>query len=490
MDGLGEPIVEEVSVPGSPLAVFEALRQERGAVLLESALQEREAGPPAGGSVEPALHDARLGRYSFVAGAPFLTFSSKGRQIEIIESGRRRVISGNPFRALASLMEQYRVPRAPGRPPLLAGAIGYFGYDLGHFVERLSRTVVDDVQVPDCYLTFHDHAVTIDHVEGRAFLSAAGVSGVEPGARIRWLKERLSRAHESDDPMRVLRLPRLTSNFTREAYLRAVERALEYIAAGDIYQVNLSQRFAAPLPQPPLELYRRLRKVNPAPFAAFIEGPDFAVASASPEHFLRIEGDVVETRPIKGTRPRGATPAEDERLASELAASEKDRAENVMIIDLERNDLGRVCEYGSVHVPELWGVERYSTVFHLVSTVKGRLRAGKTALDCLRACFPGGSITGAPKVRAMEIIDELEPTARGVYTGAIGYLCFSGDMHLNIVIRTFVVKNGVAYFQVGGGIVADSVPEAEYRETLDKALGLVHALAPGRPAREEIAWAE
>ena len=266
-----------------------------------------------------------------------------------------------------------------------------------------------------------------------------------------------------------------------------MRRAKEYIAAGDIYQVNLSQRLSAPFTADPFALYQRLAHENPAPFAAYFHTPDAAIVSCSPERFLQVRGREVETRPIKGTRPRGATPEEDARLAAELLASEKDRAENVMIVDLERNDLGRACEFGSVHVPELFAVEQYATVFHLVSTVRGRLRPEVTALDCLRASFPGGSITGAPKVRSMEIIEELEPTRRGVYTGAIGYLCFSGDMDTNIVIRTVVVKDGTAHFQVGGGIVADSDPEAEYQETMDKGVALARALAAEAGAKE-IAW--
>ena len=280
---------------------------------------------------------------------------------------------------------------------------------------------------------------------------------------------------------------RVTSNFSREHYLASVARAKEYIAAGDIYQVNLSQRLSAPLATTPFDLYRRLTRENAAPFAAYFDTPDATVVSCSPERFLQVRGGTVETRPIKGTRPRGATPEEDARLAQELLASEKDRAENVMIVDLERNDLGRVCEFGSVHVPELFALESYATVHHLVSTVKGRLRPGSNALDCLRSCFPGGSITGAPKVRSMEIIEEIEPTRRGVYTGAIGYLCFSGDMDVNIVIRTLVIKDGTAHFQVGGGIVADSQPEAEYEETLDKARALARALA-AEAGREQFEW--
>jgi aminodeoxychorismate synthase component I len=251
---------------------------------------------------------------------------------------------------------------------------------------------------------------------------------------------------------------------------------LEYIAAGDIYQVNLSQRFSAPYGGEAMALYERLRRQSPAPFAAYLDLGEAVVLSASPERFLRVAGRELETRPIKGTRPRGGTPEEDRRLAAELLASPKDRAELVMIVDLERNDLGRVSEYGSVHVPELVRLEAHPTVFHLVATVRGRLRPELSAVDALRACFPGGSITGAPKIRAMQIIEELEPTHRGFYTGAIGYLGWDGCADLNIAIRTIVLIDRHAHFQVGGGIVADSDPCAEYEETLHKGRALMRAL--------------
>jgi para-aminobenzoate synthetase component 1 len=268
----------------------------------------------------------------------------------------------------------------------------------------------------------------------------------------------------------------LKSNFSPEAYKKAVDRVREYIAAGDVFQVNLSQRFEADLEIAPYELYKRLRTINPAPFASYLNFPGVTIVSASPERFLKVQGDLVETRPIKGTRPRGRDPVEDERLACELVHSTKDRAENLMIVDLERNDLGRVCRYGTVRVTELAILETFPSVFHLTSTIIGRLCRGKSNIDLIKATFPGGSITGAPKVRAMEINDELEPTKRAVYTGSLGYLSFHEDMDISIVIRTFVIKEGRAYFQVGGGIIYDSDAEAEYVETLDKARALITAL--------------
>ncbi len=265
-----------------------------------------------------------------------------------------------------------------------------------------------------------------------------------------------------------------------------MEKARQYIIDGDIFEVNLSQRFETELDITPYELYQRLRRINPAPFASYLDFDEVKVVGTSPERFLRVCGDRVETRPIKGTRPRGKTPEEDQKLASELVKSVKDRAENMMIVDLERNDLGRVCCFGTVRVTELAILEVYPTVFHLTSTVVGRLRDGKNSIDLLKATFPGGSITGAPKVRAMEIIDELEPTRRSIYTGCIGYLGFNGDMDLNIVIRTLMVKGGRAYFQVGGAVVYDSDPESEYQETLDKAKALIKALNNAGSGDEQV----
>jgi len=477
------PVIREAPVPSSPTAAYAALASRRGAVLLQGATEE-----------------PRLGRWSFLACDPFLTFRSKGTQIEIrgVEKSRSRGgerREGDPFAVLSDLLGDFRVARAPDGPPLIAGAIGYFGYDLGRFVERIPDRTADDAPVADCHLGLYGAVLAIDHVEGRAWASAIGAPEADAKAAGRLAERRagelleLLAAEQSDPPPPAAQRRELAlrSNFTRDGYLSAVRRAKEYIAAGDIYQVNLSQRLSAPLDTDPFRLYCRLTKQNPAPFAGYFETPEAAIVCCSPERFLEVRDGQVETRPIKGTRPRGATPQEDARLAAELRASEKDRAENVMIVDLERNDLGRACEYGSVHVPELFALESYATVHHLVSTVRGRLRPDATALDCLRAAFPGGSITGAPKVRSMEIIEELEPTRRGVYTGAIGYLGFSGDMDVNIAIRTLVARQGVAYFQVGGGIVADSDPEAEYQETLDKARALAQAIAAEAGTRE-VRW--
>jgi para-aminobenzoate synthetase component 1 len=424
------------------------------------------------------------GRYSFLGAEPAGWFRSRGDENELCWGGRRASWRGDPFDTVRRILARRPLLASEGAPPFVGGAVGYFGYDLRYYIERLPRRGQDDLGLPDCFLGFYDAVLAYDHGTGQLL-----VCSDTPGSARQMVEfgERLTsppapprsgegRKNGPDAWEATGDSGSLRGNFTRPAYLRAVRRVLDYIAAGDIYQVNLSQRFSTRFTEEPFALYERLRRQSPAPFAAYLDMGELAILSASPERFLRIAGREVRTRPIKGTRPRGATPAEDERLAAELLASAKDRAELVMIVDLERNDLGRVCEYGSVRVPELIRLETHPTVFHLVATVTGRLRPEVTPVDCLRACFPGGSITGAPKIRAMEIIEELEPTHRGPYTGAIGYLGWDGSCDLNIAIRTLTLAGGEAHFQVGGGIVADSDPDAEYEETLHKGRALMRAL--------------
>ena len=367
-----------------------------------------------------------------------------------------------------------------------------------HHIERLPQPRRDDFETTDLAIGFYDWVVAFDHAQRRSWIVSTGFPERDQGKRNRRAAERLSGVRRLltgavvappgrrggppvgiIDPGRLYPLPGLkgvSSNFDRTGYLKAVRRVVEYIHAGDCYQVNLSQRLLHRADIHPLELYHRLRERNPAPFAAYFDMGEFVIASASPERFLRVKNGNVETRPIKGTRPRGATPEEDHRLLDDLLHSAKDRAENVMIVDLLRNDLGRVCAYGSVRVPAVCRPETYEHVHHLVSEVVGKLRPGLTAVDLLRAAFPGGSVTGAPKVRAMEIIAELEPTAHGPYCGSLGYIGFDGSMDTNILIRTFTAGRGWLQFPVGGGVVADSVPEDEYAETLHKAEGMLRAL--------------
>jgi para-aminobenzoate synthetase component I len=448
-----------------PLAAFAAVRDLPWPVLLDS-----------------ARPDPRLGRWSYVAADPFLRLASKDGRIA---SGERS-FTGDPFAVLQRALAHYRLEHDPALPaPFQTGAVGYLGYELAHHLERLPHPARDDLAFPDLMVGFYDVVLAFDMHERRAWLLASGWPETTPEASMHRRKARadlfaarLGRAREVEGGPEARGEAAVRSNFTRPAYEAAVQRVVDYILAGDIFQANLSQRFLAERPDglDAWGLYRRLRRRNPAPFAAFLDFGEVAVASASPERFLRLEGRRVETRPIKGTRPRGATPEEDARLGAELLASEKDRAENVMIVDLLRNDLSRVCRDHSVLTPEICALESFATVHHLVSTVTGELRPGLDAVDLLRATFPGGSITGAPKIRAMEIIAELEPTARGPYCGSIGWLGFDGWMDTSITIRTYAMKDRHVAFQAGGGIVADSEPSAEYEETLAKARALIDAL--------------
>ena len=465
------PLISEIQTQADVSSLFETFRGRPFSFLLDSGMKP-----------------ARLGRYSFMGSDPFLVLRSHGNEISLQWENTSEIRYGNPFDVVGELLKTYALDGGPPDIPLAGGAVGYFSYDLCHFIERLPVTTVDDLNCPECYLAFYDVVFVFDHTTGKKYLISTGFPELveekrewKAAERLKEIRTRLLQetpcAFDEAIPS-VSRVDNivLQSNFSHQEYIRAVETAREYICAGDIFQVNLSQRFETEMRLPSYELYRRLRRINPAPFAAYLDFENLSIISASPERYLQIRGDWVETRPIKGTRPRGNSPEEDNVLAEELLASAKDRAENTMIVDLERNDIGRVCRYGTVGVTELAVLETFPSVFHLTSTVQGRLREDKDRIDLLKASFPGGSITGAPKVRAMEIIDELEPTRRSVYTGSIGYLGFNGDMDLNIVIRTFLVKDGKAYFQVGGGIVYDSEPEAEYVETLDKARALIQAL--------------
>ena len=399
-----------------------------------------------------------LGRYSFLTADPIALADTR-----------------DPLTAARALLAPHRRAPLPGLPPFQGGIAGYVGYDWGAELERVRRPVATEPQIPDAALGLYDWAIAWDHASGRAWIVAWGQE------RLGWVQERLSAPANTPTPRAVPRRPPrspVTSNFTRRDYEAGVTKIRDYIAAGDVYQVNLAQRFRTAFTGAPLELYRRLRARSPAPFGAYLALGDLSITSISPERFLRLDAATreAEARPIKGTRPRGATPAEDAALAETLTASDKDRAENVMIVDLLRNDLGKVCRPGSVRVPELYALESHPTVHHLVSTVTGVLADGADAFDLVRAAFPGGSVTGAPKIRAMEIIAELERAPRGAYCGAIGYVSATGAMDLNIPIRTIVVHDGMASFHAGAGIVWDSDPRAEYDETLAKARALIDAL--------------
>ena len=458
-----------------PPSVFERVREGQDSFLLES-----------------VKGTSRIGRYSIIGTRPFRIFQSKDQEIQITEGIYETKIQGSPFQELRRLVQETPVARIDGLPFYTGGAVGMIGYDAVHFFERLPRTAKDDLEIPDLYFLFLDTLVIFDHVQGELVLIHVPLLRAQTrnekdlddayrqgAAKLKGLLDRVITPAEKKERYGkdVPSLFPVTSNMEKEDYMEMVRRAKDYIRAGDIFQANLSQRLTAEVGDlDPFRLYGVLRKINPSPFAAYLDLQGFQLVSSSPERLMRLHDRIVDTRPIAGTRPRGKDTEGDRAMSVELITNEKERAEHIMLIDLERNDIGRVCDYGSVQVDELMILEEYSHVIHIVSNVQGRLHEKKDMFDLIRATFPGGTITGVPKVRCMEIIDELEPVQRGPYTGSIGYLGFNGDMDLNIIIRTFVIKDGRAHVQVGAGIVADSDPEREYYETLHKADALLQAL--------------
>jgi para-aminobenzoate synthetase component 1 len=431
-------------------------------------------------------------RYSFAAAAPDHLIRSKGHTVELIDFQNGTIVrkTGKALDYAAAYLRPSRDPSGldPELPPFWGGLAGFIGYEYGSVLERLPRAQSDDLALPDLVLGVYPWVVAWDHLTNRAWVIGDDKATVDRVSTLVLAEHPDSRQHDDWETRATAIQPRRSppwplsfdSTFTRDSYLRAIERIQAYIGAGDIFQANLSQRFTTPCPDTPWSVYQRVRARNPAPFAAYFDFGDAVVVSASPERFLH--ADVcghVETRPIKGTRPRVPDNATQDNLNSiKLIQSKKDRAEHVMIVDVLRNDISRVAEYGSVHVPDLFALEQHPTVFHLVSTITGKLRPNVSAADLLHACFPGGSITGAPKIRAMEIIAELEPTTRGPYCGTIAYLSHTGAMDSSIVIRTCIMKDGQAYVSAGGGIVADSIPEDEYTETFDKARAFFDVLGP------------
>ena len=428
-------------------------------------------------------------RYSLMAADPSWIFRATGSQLDWVERNADRITrTGSPLLALQDLFRRMTVPRPPGFPPFYGGAVGYLGYDVARWFERLPRQAPDDHGLPDLELAFFDTAAVADHQKkklwliycpfGERFLKEPREALYKEGvSRLERLDARLSGPPPTDRPPAPQTNLCITPGQDEQDYTKRVRRCLEYIAAGDIYQANLSHRFMVDLGgRSPRSIYQRLRSINPSPFAALLELPDVTLVGCSPERLVRLTGTEVETRPIAGTRPRGETPEEDRRLAEDLLMNGKERAEHLMLVDLERNDLGRVCAYGSVRVDEFMVVERYSHVSHIVSNIRGTLAPGRETLDLVQAVFPGGTVTGVPKVRCMAIIDELEPVRRGPYTGSLGYFSPNGDLDLNIIIRTLVITDGRASLHVGAGIVADSDPAREYQETLFKAEALLKAL--------------
>jgi aminodeoxychorismate synthase component I len=431
-------------------------------------------------------------RYSIMAADPAFILRCTGTRIERLDrAGGRMTLEADPFTALQDLFSRMAVPRPPGFPSFYGGAIGYFGYDAAHWSERLPRHAPDDLRLPDMIMAFYDLVAVVDHLDrqlwllftpfGERFVKEPREGLYEEGRRrLSVLETRLTHASPSLfslTPPAAVRPVRITPGLSETAYVERVRRCLEYIAAGDIYQANLSHRFEVDLGgRSPRSVYQHLRDINPSPFAALVEFPEVTLVGCSPERLVRLTETEVQTRPIAGTRPRGITPDDDRRMTEDLLMNGKERAEHLMLVDLERNDLGRVCTFGSVCVDEFMVVERYSHVSHIVSNIRGQLAPGRDAVDLFQAVFPGGTVTGVPKVRCMEIIDELEPVRRGPYTGSIGYFSPNGDLDLNIIIRTLVCTRERAYLQVGAGIVAESDPRREYQETLFKAEALLKAL--------------
>jgi anthranilate synthase component 1 len=439
-----------------------------------------------------------IARYTFLGMNPSEVFRSRGRSCIIERGNQSEKFEANPIAMLRKLVRRYRPVQLPGLPPLVGGAIGYFAYDMVRQIERIPATSADELHLDDAVMMFFLGLVAFDHVQHRLWivrnvftegprkLRAKYDAAVSEIHRMRrQLEAPLPRARKvhSRAPLH------LTSNFTRARYLAAVRRAKQYICAGDAFQIVPSQRFSARTSADPFEIYRHLRVVNPSPYLYFLRLGDLAVVGSSPEMLVKIRGRDAFYRPIAGTQPRGRDEKEDKALEKKLLADPKERAEHIMLVDLGRNDLGRVCQYGSVKVERLMFVERFSHVMHLVSSLRGRLRKDIDCFDTLMACFPAGTLTGAPKVRAMQIIDELEPSRRGIYAGAILYLDFSGNLDSCIALRTLVAKDGRVHIQAGGGVVADSVPAKEYQETVSKARALVVALemAQGRKSKDDFA---
>ncbi|MEJ2695567.1 MAG: anthranilate synthase component I family protein [Candidatus Sulfobium sp.] len=442
-----------------------------------------------------------IARYSFIGLDPYLVLTVKDGLVETDWRGRKGLSYRNPLERLRELLAGYRQKPVEGLPPFQGGAAGMLSYDFSRYLERLPHNAVDDLHLPDAHIFMLDRIVAFDHMLEKSWIVVCpgaqerglGYSGGDSSPKIyaeeaeevvRHIYEKIARGLSSSCVE--LPVPRRTTynapavikdDTGKDRYIRMVEKAKEYIAAGDIFQANLSLRVSADVGDSnPWDMYRVLREINPSPFSCFIDFGRYQIVSSSPERLVRVNERVVDTRPIAGTRPRGSDLAEDERMRAELLLNEKERAEHIMLIDLERNDLGRVADYGTVAVDELMITEEYSHVIHIVSNVKGVLAEGKDCIDVIKATFPGGTITGVPKVRCMEIIDELEPFRRGPYTGSAGYIGFSGNMDFNIIIRTLLKKEGRAYIQAGAGIVADSDPEREYQESIKKAEALIRTV--------------
>lgn len=428
----------------------------------------------------------KWGRYSFLGTSPFLIIRAKDKRIEVIKNGKKSIsdTDENPLLLLKRLLKEYKPVSIDGLPPFFGGAVGYLAYDMIRHFEDISLKKRGSLELPDIIFMFTDTLLIFDNIRQRikvvsnALVKEKGTKKAynDAKAKIDGIIEKLKRRTADKGQRNIKKDIRLSSNYTKKGFEKAVEKSKEYIKAGDIFQVVLSQRFNTGLKSEPFNVYRALRAVNPSPYMFFLRLNDFSMAGSSPEVLVRCEDSEITLRPIAGTRKRGKTAEEDKALEKELLADPKERAEHIMLVDLGRNDVGRVSEMGSVNVDELMVIEKYSHVMHIVSNIKGRLKKGMDAFDVIMACFPAGTVSGAPKIRAMQIIDELEPTMRGPYAGAVGYFSFSNNMDTCINIRSVIMKDKTAYIQAGAGIVADSVPSNEYQETVNKAKAMVRAI--------------
>ena len=454
---------------------------------------------------ESVIGGEKVGRYSFLASDPFLWIKAYGNQVTVATLQRPRdkisaaqpswettsFESANPFDTLRQHVRAMHVAHLPELPPFIGGAVGYAGYDTVRYAENLPHAPHDDRQLPDLWFALYDHMVVFDHVQKTVIvLALADVRDKQSAAlqqayaavcrRVDHLVDQLATPNDSLQIADISTAGEVSlkfeSNLTQSEFEDSVRKCVEYIRAGDIFQVVISQRLQIKFAAPPFELYRTLRVVNPSPFMFYLRTPEVTLVGSSPEILVRVVDGLVTVRPLAGTRKRGRDEAEDKRLAEELLADPKECAEHVMLVDLGRNDVGRVAKYGSVQISDVMVIERYSHVMHITSNVTGQLRDDCDAFDALAACLPAGTVSGAPKVRAMEIIDEIEPTRRGPYAGAVGYIDFAGNMDTCIALRTVAIHNDIAYLQVGAGIVADSVPETEYQETMNKARGMLKAI--------------
>lgn len=442
--------LKEIKLHLNPCEVYEAFRYEKDTIILDSSKE-----------------DEKLSKYSFIGLNPYMTFCSLQNDGYI--DGVK--VEGNPFKVLEELLTRDQVVEKSNLP-LIGGCMGYISYDTGRIIEKLPDISEEDFKIPDMKFVFYKNIIIFDLLEDKQYISYFA----NEEKSVQDIIEKIAQIEINDEEFSYNNEEKFISNFTKEEYKKSITRLKEYIRSGDVYIANMTQRFYCHNEEDSFTIYKKLRKINQAPFSAYLNFDDFQIISSSPERFIQIKDRIAHTRPIKGTRPRGTSREEDERNKLELINSEKDKSELLMIVDLERNDFSKVCKAGTVKVKELFALEEYATVFHLVATIEGELAESVSAVKVMEECFPGGSITGAPKIRAMEIIEELEALKRNVYTGAIGYFDVRGNSDFNIAIRTILKKDNKAYFGVGGGITYESIEEEEYVETLDKARALMKVL--------------